>query len=139
MLRYIIAVLGGLFAAAAVVVLIEAASRRIYPPPEGMDFRDPAQLQAFMDTLPPGALAMILAAWALGTLAGALVACRIAREKPLVFASIIGAVMLAATIMNLAAIPHSDGFSIAAILLVAGAALLAGRIASATGRTSRSL
>jgi hypothetical protein len=139
MLRKFLAVLAGLFTAVALVALIESLSNRIYPPPEGMDPRNAAQLEAFVQSLPVGALAMILAAWTLGTLAGALVACWIAREKPLVFASIIGALMLAATVLNLLSIPHPDWFSITAIVLVTGAALLASRLSSTTGRRSRSL
>lgn len=138
-LRRILAVLAGLFTAMLVVILIETLSRRVYPPPPGIDLTDPAQLEAFFQGLSPGALGMILAAWTLGTLAGALVACRIGPDRPLIFASIIGAIMLVATMVNLAAIPHSDGFGIAAIALVTGAALLASRLSSTPRRRSRAV
>lgn len=138
-MRRILAVLAGLFTAMLVVFGVETLSRRLYPPPPGADLGDPAQLEAFVQGLPPPALGMILAAWTLGTLAGALVACRIAPDKPLIYASIIGAIMLVATLMNLAVIPHPDWFGIAAIALVTGAALLASRLSSSTGHRSRAV
>ncbi len=77
--------------------------------------------------------------WLLGTLAGGMVACKIAREKPAVFACIIGAVMLAATIANLLLIPHPNWFSIAGIGMIVAGTLLAIRWATSTGSVSKAI
>ncbi|MEJ8568776.1 hypothetical protein [Elongatibacter sediminis] len=139
MLRKVIAVMAGLFTAVALVALIESISHRIYPPPPGIDFRDPEQLASFINGLPLSALLWVLGAWVLGTLAGAWLACWIARDRTWLIAAIIGAVMLTATALNLAAIPHPTWFSVSAVIGVAAAALAGGRIAAVTGIRLRSL
>ncbi len=134
MLRKISAVLLGLLVSAATVVLIEWISHQVYPVPPGMDFNDAEQLRLYISNLPLGAFLFVLLSWLLGTLAGAVVACQLAQEKPAVFGSIIGAVMLAAGIANLVAIPHHPTwFSIAGIVVIAAGALLAIRWSSSSG------
>lgn len=133
MVRKGVAVLAGLFTAVAVIAVIETVSHRIWPPPPGIDFRDPEQLRGFMESLPATALLMVLAAWVIGTLAGGLVGCWIGRERPYLISGIIGAVLLGATVLNLAALPHPTWFSVAAVLGVIAAAWIAGRIATVTG------
>jgi len=137
MLRKISAVLLGLLAAVATVMLIEWISHQIYPPPPDLDFKNPEQVRQHVATLPLGAFIAILFGWLMGTLAGGVVACQIAREKPAVFASIIGTVMMAATIANLIMIPHPGWFSIAGIVVIAAGTLLAIRWSATTGRVSR--
>jgi len=137
MLRRIFAVLLGLVAAFATVMLVEWISHQIYPPPPGLDFNNAEQVRQHVATLPLGAFIAVLTGWLMGTLVGGLVACQIAREKPAVFASIIGTVMMAATIANLVMIPHPSWFSIAGIVAIAAATLLAIRWSATTGRVSR--
>jgi len=137
MLRKISAVLLGLLAAVATVMLIEWISHQIYPPPPGLDFNNAEQVRQHVSTLPPGAFIAILTGWLMGTLAGGVVACQIAREKPAVFASIIGTVMMVATIANLIMIPHPSWFSIAGIVVIAAGTVLAIRWSATTGRVSR--
>ena len=137
MLRKISAVLLGLVSAFAVVMLIEWLSHQVYPPPPGMDFNNPEQLRLYTSNLPLGAYLFVLLGWLAGTLAGGLVACWLAQEKPAVFASIIGFVMLVATVTNLAMIPHPTWFSIAGIVVIAAGTLLAIRWCSSTGRRTR--
>lgn len=137
MLRKIAAVLLGLGASIATVMLIEWISHQVYPLPPGMDFNDPEMVRDFVSRLPLGAFLAILLGWLLGTLAGAMVACRVAQEKPVVFASIIGAVMMAATVANLVMIPHPTWFSIAGIGVITAGTLLAIRWSSSSGAVSR--
>ena len=137
MLRKISAVLLGVLAAFATVTLVEWLGHQVYPLPPGLDFNNPEQVRLFTSNLPLGAFLFVLLGWLLGTLCGGLTACYVAREKPLVFASIIGAVMLAATIANLAMIPHPTWFSIAAIVVIGVGTLLASRWTSTTRSKTR--
>jgi pimeloyl-ACP methyl ester carboxylesterase len=137
-LRKISAVLLGLVAAIATVMLIQWIGHQVYPPPPNLDFNDPVQLRAFMKHLPLGAFLFVLLSYGLGTLLGGLTACRVAGQYPVVFASIVGAVILAATIANLAMIPHPTWFSIAGIVVIGAGTLLAIRWSAPTRRVSRS-
>ncbi|MDZ4728350.1 MAG: hypothetical protein SH820_00165 [Xanthomonadales bacterium] len=139
MLRKISAVLLGVLVAFATVMLVEWLGHQVYPPPPNLDFKDPEQLRQFTSNLPLGAFLLVLLGWLLGTLSGGLTACFVAREKPLVFASIIGAIMLAATIANLAMIPHPTWFSIAGIVVIGVGTLLAGRWSSTSAARIRAL
>lgn len=139
MLRKVSAVLLGVVVSVVVVMLVEMLGHRIYPPPPGLDFKDPAQLQQYTSNLPLGALLFVLLSWLAGTLLGGLTACYVAGEKPLVFASIIGTVMLAATIANLVIIPHPTWFSIAAISVIGMGTLLASRWSSTSSRATKAL
>lgn len=139
MLRKVSAVLLGVVVAFATVMLVEWLGHQVYPPPPGLDFSDTEQVRQFTSTLPLGAFAFVLMGWLLGTITGGLAACYIAREKPVVFASIIGTVMLAATIANLLLIPHPTWFSIAGIVVIGVGTLLASRWASSSNRAVRAL
>lgn len=130
MARKFIAVLLGIIVAFSLVALIESIGHRVYPPPPGYDLSDAAQLAEYMQLIPLGALFFVLAAWTVAALGGGLIACRIAGEKPLVYASIIGALVLIAAAATMAVIPHPTWFSISAIVLIAAATLLAGRLSS---------
>lgn len=137
MLRKISAVFLGVVVAIATVMLIEWLGHQIYPPPPGVDFNDPEQVRKLTSNLPLGAFLMLLLGWLLGTFCGGLTACYVAREKPLVFASIIGTIMLVATITNLAMLPHPTWFSIAGIVVIGIGTLLASRCASTAGTRTR--
>ncbi len=134
MLRRISAVLLGLITAFVTVWLFEWIGHQLYPLPPGLDFKDPEQVRQFASSLPVGALLFVLLGWLMGTLSGGLTANRVAREKPLVYASVVGAVMMAATITNLAMIPHPTWFSIAAVVVIGVGTLLASRWSSSIGR-----
>lgn len=118
-------------------MLVEWAGHQVYPPPPNLDYTDAAQMKSYVSTLPLGAFLFVLLAWFSGTVAGGLVACRVALDKPIVFASIIGTLMLVATIANLVTIPHPTWFSITAIVLIAAGTLLASRWSSTTGAGTR--
>ncbi len=128
MTRKIIAVLLGIITAFASVAGIEALGHAIYPPPIDLDMNDTEKMAEYMQLAPLGALLSVLAAWTIATLVGGVVAGKVSGEKPLVFASIIGALMMAASVSTLIMIPHPTWFSITAIVLIILATLLAGRL-----------
>ena len=139
MLRKISAVLVGLVVAFGTVMLVEWAGHQVYPPPADLDYTDAAQMNNYISTLPLGAFLFVLLAWFSGTVAGGMAACRVAVDKPIVFASIIGTMMLVATIANMMIIPQPTWFSITAIVLIAAGTLLASRWSSTTGARTRAL
>jgi hypothetical protein len=129
--RKIAAVLLGVITAFALVAVIQKLGHLVYPPPADLSLDDPERWKAYVAGLPPGPFFFVLAAWALGTLGGGLVAARIARQKPLFYALIVGAVVMIASIAQLVAIPHPLWFTIAAFILIPAAAYVAAQLASA--------
>ena len=66
--------------------------------------------------------------WFLGTLGGTVTACQIGTRKPIIFAVIVGGLMLVATAINLATFPHPIAFSISGIAAIVIAAWLGMRV-----------
>ncbi len=130
MVRKILAVIIGAAIAILLVSLIEFLGHQVYPVAQDIDMNDQQAMAAYVKSLPLGALAFVIGAWAIATLAGGFAAAKIAGEKPQVFAGIIGALVLLGTAMNLMAIPHPLGFSITAVVLIAFMSFVAGRLAS---------
>jgi hypothetical protein len=107
MLRSVFALCAGLFAAMIAITGMELVNAKwLYPPPPGADFRDPAQVQAFVAAMPSSALAMVVAGWLLGAFAGGAVAARLETRHPWVPASLVGAFIAIGTLLNAQAVPH---------------------------------
>lgn len=102
----------GIIVAVGLVWLVEKLGHAVYPPPADLDFANPDAMRAYMKTIPVGALLFVGAAWFIGTLVGTFVACKLRRSKPLMFAAVVGGLMLIATAANLIMIPHPIWFSI---------------------------
>ena len=113
--RNILAGVAGVVIAMLLVWLVEKIGHAVYPPPADLDFSDAEAMRAYLATLPLGALLFVAAAWFIGTLAGTCAACARGTAKPMKFAFVIGGLMLAATITNLAMIPHPMWFSVLGI------------------------
>jgi hypothetical protein len=127
MLRRILSVLAGMVVAFFCVTLVEAVSARIYPLPAGVDVSDERSLRDAMAHIPTGAILLVLAGWALGSLAGGLTAGRIARAlRP---ALIVGVLLLAVGLLNLRMIPHPVWVWVGGPLLLFVPAWLGGRLA----------
>lgn len=122
MIRNIIAGIAGLVIAMALIALIESLGHMAYPPPENLDFSDPDVMLPYIATLPIGALLFVMFAWFIGTFAGTLIACHIGNAKPVIYAVVIGGLILAATVANLIVIPHPLWFSIISLIGIAASA-----------------
>lgn len=125
MIRAIFAIISGLIVAIFVVWLVQTLIHYLFPPPSGIDLTDPAQLTSYVRSLPFAALLLLLSSYALGVLAGGGVAVRIAGSKPLLFAALVGAFVLAGATMNLLGIPHPAWFAISTVATVMVSAWLA--------------
>lgn len=126
MLRSLFALCAGLFAAMIAITGVELVNAKwLYPPPPGADFRDPAQLLAFVSAMPASALALVVAGWLLGACAGGAVAARLDERHPLLPAMLVGAFIAVGTLLNAQAVPHPGWVVASGTLLPVPVALLA--------------
>lgn len=123
MLRMLIALLGGIVLALAGVSAFDALSHALYPPPPGLDFKDPAVLTGYVESMPFAAKAIVAAGWFVAPFLGAMAAIWIARDT--MPGWIVAAVFLAAATMNLILIPHPQWMVIACFALPGLAAMFA--------------
>ncbi len=123
--RNIAACVTGVLIAFGLVWIVEMVGHSVYPPPLDIDFSNTEALRAYAASMPVGALLFVGGAWFIGTLFGTTAACHIGVAGPRVFASVIGGLMLVATIINLTMIPHPLWFSIAGVAGIIVAAWLA--------------
>ena len=130
MVRRIAAAVLGIVAAGLIVAAIKKLGHSVYPVPPDIDFRDPVQFGNYVEGLPIGAFIFVDGGWTSGTLGGDLLACFIARETPLVYAAIVGSLVLLGTIMNLLSIPHPLWFSITSVLAIIATIFITGRLGS---------
>ena len=121
MLRSILAVVAGLVVAWITVSLFEFASMHTFPPPPGVDVRDPQQLAALVSQMPVGALGLVLAGWVVGALDGGLVATLISKRR--VPAVVVGALVALGALAMVMMVPHPLWMSIAGVFLPVPAAL----------------
>ena len=111
----ILAILAGLFVGSWVVFLVEVPGYFIHPPPPGFNMNDSAVLAAHMEKAPPLAMANVALAWALGPLAGTLVACLVVRKKYLLHGLIIGCIFALLDAVNFRLYPHPLWLMVAGI------------------------
>lgn len=113
-IRSIIAIIAGLIVGMVVISVIEAGSHAVYPQPAdfGKMMMDPdvsrQKKYEVIQSLPVGALASVLFGWMCGAFVGGGVAGAIASCCRALHASVIGVVILLASIMMMVMIPHPD-------------------------------
>ena len=122
--KNIAAGIAGIAIAIAIVWLIEMVGHSVYPPPPNLNFADADAMRAYTATLPIGAFLFVGGAWFVATLCGTFAACKIGSAKPVIFAGVVGGIMLIATAANLIMIPHPLWFSILGIVGIIVAAWL---------------
>lgn len=115
MLRDVLGAITGIAVAVLTVMLFEWISHMMYPVPADLDITSTAALADHMASAPPGALILVLAGYFVATFDGTFIACWIGRAKPVIFAMVVGVLMLVATVSNLIMIPHPMWFNIAAV------------------------
>jgi len=130
-LKRLIGVILGLVAGMIVVALIEGLGHALWPPPPGTDLRDPEQLKALLPTLPIGALASIVAAWALGSFGGGWMAATIARSPREGLA--VGFILMCMGVLTMVQIPHPLWMWVMGVVLPLPAAWLGAQLRPKTG------
>jgi hypothetical protein len=111
-LRNTLAVIIGCIVGGVVNMAIVLAGPHIIPPPEGVDMTTMEGLLASMHLLKPVNFIMPFLAHALGTLAGAFLAARIAATQKTWMALLVGLGFLIGGIMNIQMLPSPLWFSI---------------------------
>jgi hypothetical protein len=129
MLRNAFAFISGVFASMIVVTFVELADATLlYPPPPGLDFKDPAQVDAFVAGMPASALAMVLAGWCLGAFVGGGVAARLAETHRVALAASIGALVAFGVAMNALQVHHPAWVVVGGLVLPVPLAWLAAQL-----------
>ena len=127
--RTILAVLAGVVVAWLTIMLCEFGSAALSPPPVGLDLTDPAQIALFIESAPPSAMLLVVAGGTFGALIGGWLAARISRRHPRPAALVVGALVVAAVILNASLIPHPLWMTVTGVLLPLPAAWLGARLA----------
>ena len=122
--KNIAAGIAGVVVAFVLVWLVEMLGHAVYPPPANLDFADADAMRDYIATLPIGAFLFVGGAWFVATLGGTITACKIGTAKPMVFAAVVGGLMLVATAANLIMIPHPLWFAVLGIVGILVAAWL---------------
>lgn len=116
-IKNLIAIVVGLIVGSVVNIGIVMLSGLVIPPPEGGDVTTMEGLRKTLPLFEPKHFIMPFLAHALGTLAGAFMASRIAASRKILFAMIIGLFFLAGGIMSAFALQGPLWFLILDLLL----------------------
>ncbi len=136
MLRNVLAGIAGVLVAGGLIVIVEMAGHSMYPPPPDLDFTDMDAMRAYVSTLPVGAFLFVACAWGIGSLGGTFAAAKIGNASALIYACIVGGLILAGIAYNLSIIPHPLWVAVAGIgLTISGAWLGMSLAGSATEST----
>jgi hypothetical protein len=127
MLRGLLALLVGLFAAVIVMTFAAGAASKLWPPPAGIDTASVAQLAEVMAAMPLAEKLAIVAGWLAAAFAGGLVTTLAARHAT-AFALVPGVLLGAGTLANALKVPHPLWMAAAGVLLVVPMAWLGGRV-----------
>ena len=128
--RSILGVVAGFIAASAVMMVFEAINGHVIYPELGQaaaKVKDPGQMRALMATVPAGAMAVVLAGWAVGAFVGGWVAQRIGRGDAGRSGVVLGILLTAAGIANNLMIPPPLWFWVAGMLVLLPGAWLGAR------------
>jgi hypothetical protein len=129
-IRSILSIVAGVIVAGLFIVGIETIGQRMYPPPPGLDLKNPEVLREMVRAMPLAAIGSVLLAWVIGALAGAWVAARIAMQWQIGHAGVISAIVLAGAVANMLMIPHPVWMWVGALVLIPLAAYVGGRWAT---------
>lgn len=136
-LRTILAVVLGLVLGSVVNMALVMAGGQVVPPPAGADMTTADGIRAALPLLEPRHFLFPFLAHALGTLAGAFVAAKIARHHRLFAAMIVGVVFLCGGILAARMIPAPTWFIAADLLLAYLPFAWVGHRLAMAGRSAR--
>lgn len=111
-IRNILAVVAGLILGSVVNMALVNIGPSVFPPPEGADITSMEDLKATMHLFQPKHFVFPFLAHALGTLAGAFLAVKLAASRPFTLAMVVAAFFLAGGIANVVMLPSPLWFTI---------------------------
>jgi hypothetical protein len=126
--RSIGAVVIGVIAGLVAVVVGDAIAVAIHPLPPGVDRNDREALKAIAASLPTRAFIAVFLGWVAAAFVGPLAGAKVAAQRQMMHAMIVGGMLLAATVGNLASIPHPSWMWVGALVVFPLGAFLAGRL-----------
>ena len=128
--RKILAVLAGIVVAVCTISLVEWLGHQVYPVPEGLDpMKDPDGFVAYLESVPVGAKAFVVAAWTLGAFLGSFVGIKIARGAGGLVGGFVGGFVILGIAINATMFPGQWPMAVVGAILVIIAAWLAARAA----------
>lgn len=128
MLRPILVALLALVVGAIGIGLVQGLNFVLFPPPPGLDFNDPVQLEAIMEQMPLGALLMVELSYALGCLLAGAVVGRLAGPHRMTVAGVVGLLYTLAGFANLASVPTPLWLAVLTTVTYIPACLLGARL-----------
>jgi hypothetical protein len=126
--RLILGMAAGIVVAFATVFAIDLAGHQIYPLPSDLNMHDPEAVGTFIESMPAGALVLVVIAWFAGAFDGGVAAAAISRRGWTVWP--VAGLVAAAGVVNVLIIPHPVVLQIGAV----AAPLLGGLFASLVAR-----
>ncbi|HYE45204.1 MAG TPA: hypothetical protein VEA44_05460 [Caulobacter sp.] len=105
MLRMILGIVAGLVVGMGLVYGLQMLGHTIWPLPEGIDTRDPAQLRDLVARMPPIAVAWVAVAYGIAAFGGASLANWIAQGR-IAAGWVVTAALFGLTVWTLFMIPH---------------------------------
>src|SRR5262245_52422653 len=131
-LRPVGAIAAGLAVAAILVVAVELLSSIVHPVPE--DFQGTSEeMCRHVERIPPWVLAVVVVAWGVTAIAGTWTAGRLGNRA---CALLLGLLLLAAVVLNIAMLPYALWFKVAILIAIPMAIVWgyrsSGHLASAT-------
>jgi len=124
------AIIAGVVAAYVVIIVVEIATSRLFPMPAGAGVGNAEAMRAWIQQLPAAAFALVLCGWICGAFAGGFVTTRVERESVGGHAIIVGAALLAASVLNMIRIPHPIWMWVGAFLFIVPAAYAGARVSA---------
>lgn len=133
--RTILGAVVGLVVAVLTIMLVEFAGHQAYPPPPGLNPMVTEDMAKILQTLPLGAMLLVVAAWVIGAFDGGFVAAWIARgNRPRVAAMVPALMVMAGVVAMVVQMPeHLNWMAIAGLLVPIPAAMAGALLATKLG------
>lgn len=116
MARAIFSVVAGLIVAVALIGGMNILTHELYPPPPGVDARNPDAIRELIAVMPVSGLLLIVVGWILGAGLGSHMAVRVAKRTVRWPGFLVGTLILLASLYNLFTIPHPIWFFVVAVV-----------------------
>lgn len=133
--RLLLALLVGVIVNGVLVAGVQLLSGVIHPLPPGVNASDMNQMRDYIASgaVPITAMLMVLLSYAVGAFGGGFVATKLAPNRGLMPALVIGQISLVFIIINLVQIPHPIWMMLASVLVPLPSAWYGGKVAHARG------
>lgn len=133
--RTILGMLLGVVTMMFTIYAIESIGHLLYPPPAGLDPRNPEHVQMIIAVAPVGAMVMLVLGWTAGAFVGGWVGARIARHARAAAIAVALFVMAGVAGMIVIVPDHPKWVAILGLVLPIPVALIAAKLAGKREKT----